>query len=139
MEYSLSAISTIEDCDALLQVAEKDQRALGFKKTQQTWLYENTSEDSSEVDAQLAATIAEITGLEGAVTVLPEGDAKRKMLDNLVDLRHRQFQLEKRRRQFGTLAMIQKQYAITGIEKLLAENASYIDAVKQRKAELPIP
>ncbi len=139
MDYTLTDITTVADCDALLQAADTDQQELNFKKIQQTRAYGITSSGSAGVDAQLAATIAEITGLETAVAGMPEGPSKQDLVDRLADLQHKKYLLEKRRRRYGSLAMIQKQYAITGTEKLLAENASYIDAVEQRKAELPKP
>lgn len=136
MNYTLTAITTVTDCDALLQAADADQQELNYKKMQQDRAYGITSSGSTGVDAQLTATISEIAGLEAAVMNLPEGPSKQNLVDRIADLQHKKYLLEKRRRRYGSLAMVQKQYAISCIEQQIAENASFIDAVTRRKSDL---
>lgn len=136
MDYTLTAITTVADCDALLQVADKDQQELNYKKGQQVRAYGIASTGSAGVDAQLAANISETNGLETAVANIPEGPARQTLVDRLADLQHKKYLLEKKRRRYGSLAMLQKQYDITCIEKQITENVSFIDAVTQRKADL---
>lgn len=136
MNYTLTAITTVADCDALLQAADADQRELNIKKILQDRAYETSSTGATGIDAQLAATIAEITGLQAAVNNLPEGPSKQNMVDKIADLQHKKYVLDKRRRKYGSLAMVQKQYTISSIETQIAANVSFIDAVTQRKGEL---
>lgn len=136
MDYTLTAITSVADCDALLQIADIDQQELNYKKIQQDRAYSLTSSGSSGVEAQLTATISEITGLEAAVANLPEGPAKQNLVDRIADLQHKKYLLEKRKRRYGSLAMLQKQFDISCIERQLAESVSFIDAVTRRKADL---
>ncbi|MBC7534639.1 MAG: hypothetical protein H7258_02985 [Ferruginibacter sp.] len=136
MDYTLNAITSVADCDTLLRIADIDQQELNYKKIQQDRAYGITSSGSSGVDAQLTATLSEITGLEAAVANLPEGPAKQNLVDRIADLQHKKYLLEKRRRRYGSLAMLQKQYAISCIEKQVVESVNYIDAVTRRKADL---
>ena len=136
MAYTITALATVADCNALLDIANLDQEDLDFKKTQQERQYRLVTSGSTGIETELAGVISQITGLEAAVANLPEGPAKQDLDDKLVDLQHKKYLLEKRRRRYGTLALLQKEYAIAGIDKLIAENVSYIDAVTQRKAQL---
>ena len=139
MQYSLPAIATAADCDAILDMASLDQEELIFQKTLQERQYKLVTSGSSGVEAELTGAVAEITALETAEANLPEGPAKQSLTDKLADLRHKQFLLEKRRRRYGIAALLQKEYDITAIEKQLTEHVSYMDAVTQRKAELARP
>lgn len=139
MEYSITALATIADCDALLAIANLEQEDLDFKKRQQERQYRDVTTGSTGVDAELSGVVSEITGLETAVAGMPDGPAKQILNDKLVDLQHKKYQLEKRRRRYGTLALLQKENAISSIEKQMAEKTVYIDAVTQRKSQLAKP
>ena len=139
MNYSTTAITTVADCDAILETASLEQDELTFQKTLQERQYRLVTSGSSGVDAELTGVISQRTALETAAAILPEGPAKQDLTDKISDLQHKQFQLEKRRRRYGTPALLQKEYDITAIEKQLAEHASYMDAVTQRKSELAKP
>jgi len=139
MEYSLTAITTTEDCDAILDMASLDQEELAFQKTLQERQYRLITSGTSGVEAELSGVVSEITALEAAAAGLSEGQVKQGLMDRIADLRHKQFQLEKRRRRYGIPALLQKEYAITAIEKQITEYAGYVTAVTQRKAELATP
>lgn len=136
MQYSLTAITSVADCDAILAKARMEQNELLFQKTVQDRQYILVTSGSSGVDAELTGVISQKTALETAAAILPEGPAKQDLTDKISDLQHKQSQLERRRRRYGTPALLQKEYEITAIEKQLTEHVSYIDAVTQRKAEL---
>lgn len=136
MLYSLTALASVADCDALLDLANLEQEDLDLKKMQQDRQYRIVTSGSTGVEVELAGVISQITGLETAVAVMPEGAAKQDLVDKLTDLQHKKFLLEKRRRRYGTLALLQKEYAISAIEKQIAENTDYMAAISQRKSEL---
>ncbi|MEO6669173.1 MAG: hypothetical protein ABIN36_06835 [Ferruginibacter sp.] len=139
MNYSLAAITTVADCDAILDMAILEQDELSFRKTLQDRQYRLVTSGTSGVDAELTGVISQKTALEAAAANLPEGPAKQDLTDKIADLQHKQFQLEKRRRRYGIPALLQKEYDITAIEKQIAEHVSYMDAVTQRKIELARP
>jgi hypothetical protein len=139
MNYSLTAITTVADCDAIIDMASLEQEELTFQKTLQERQYRLVTSGSTGVDAELTGIVSEITALETAEANLPEGPAKQSLTDKLADLRHKKFQLEKRRRRYGIPALLQKEYDITAIEKQIAEHVSYMAAVTQRKGELARP
>ena len=136
MAYSLSLITTIADCNALIVSAQRKQRDIQYRKTQQERQYETVSEGGSSTEATLAATIAEIAGLEPVVLTLPEGPTKKELEDRIVTLKYKRFVLENRRLRYGVFAMLEKEYMMGSIDKELLEVAAYIDALNDRKAEL---
>ena len=139
MNYSLTTITTIADCDAILDKASLEQNELIFQKTVQERQYRLVTAGSSGVDAELTGVISQKNALETAAAILPEGPARQDLTDKISDLQHKQFQLEKRRRHYGIPALLQKEYDITAIEKQITEHVSYMDAVTQRKMELARP
>ena len=136
MTYSLAALTTKADCDALIDLANLEQDDLNFKKTLQERQYRAVTSGSTGIDAELAGVVSQITALDTAVATFPEGPAKQDLDDKLVALRNKKYLLEKRRRHYGTLALIQKEHAIASVEMQITENTAYIDAVMQRKTEL---
>ena len=136
MPYSLSLITTIADCDALIVSAQKKQRDIQYRKTAQERQYETATENGSSSEATLAATIAEIAALEPVVAAMPEGPTTKELEDRITTLKYKQFVQQNRKLKYGVFAVLDKEYMIGSIEKELLEVADYIDALNARKLEL---
>ena len=76
MAYSMDKLTTVAECDAVLTVAEKEKKNLEFRKTSLERQKESYAANSVEIDADLAATDAEVTALQTVVATLPVGDAR---------------------------------------------------------------
>ena len=136
MEYSLAQVSTAQDCDLLISIAQLEQDDLNYKKTQQDRQHQAVTTSASSVEADLVGVTAQVTGYQTAIAAMADGPAKNKLLDKLESLEHQQYLLRKRSQRYGILALLQAEYAISCIEKQLLETTAYIDAVTARKAEL---
>ena len=134
--YSLNMVTTIADCDALLDSANIERDELTYRKLQQERQYKSVTAGTTWVEAEISAVSSEIAGLEAVVTNLPAGPIKDQFESRLVKLRHKKFLLEERRERYGIIALLQKEYAISCIEKELVETDAYIDAVNARKAQV---
>lgn len=137
MGYSVDQISSIADCDVLLEAAAMDRRDLDYKKLQQNHSYENVSNGSAGVEAELSAVQAQITSNETVIATLPEGNIVRKKLDDEnVKLNYKKFILGGRKERYGAIALLQKETILSGIERAIAENDAFVAAITERKGKL---
>ena len=136
MSYSINELTTVADCDALLQIAAMDRKDLDYKRIQQERQYETVTTGTAGIEAELAGVDAEIHGTENALTDMPEGPIKKTYQSKLVKLNHKKFLLNERRERYGTLALLQKEFALATIDKQLVEITDYVDAITTRKGEL---
>ena len=137
MGYSVDQISSIADCDVLLEAAAMDRRDLDYKKLQQNHSYENVSNGSAGVEAELSSVQAQITSNETVIATLPEGNVTRKKLeDENVKLNYKKFILGGRKEKYGAIALLQKENVLFGIDRAIAENDSFVTAVSDRKGKL---
>ena len=137
MEYSVEQITTVADCDALLTIAAKERRDLDYKKNQENHSYENVTNGSAGVEADLAANISKLTGNQAIIPTLPEGSETRKKLEmENAKYTYKIAVLTARREKYGALGLIQKQYSLFSIDKEIAENDALVIAINKRKSEL---
>lgn len=136
MKYSLEQITTIEDCDILLEAAQIARQDLDLRKLQQEKQYRTVTTGTSGIDAALMAVVAELSALETVVATLPEGPTKSEMTTRVMVLGVKKRQLEDRREKYGVIALLQKEHAITNIDHEIVENGAYISAINERKGAL---
>ena len=136
MDYSLNQITTIEDCNMLLEEAVAERRNLDIKNLTLEKQYEEVTTGSAGIDATLLATTAELTALESVVATLPDSDTKKAMETKIMSLTLKKRQLTTRRENYGIIALLQKEYAMTCVDKEIAENTAYTEALNRRKGEL---
>jgi viroplasmin and RNaseH domain-containing protein len=136
MDYSLSQVASIADCDLLLSNSAKEKKDLEFRKLQQERSYGSLSSGTTDVEMELLAVTSEIGAVEAVAATLPPGQLKDDYERDLVKLRFKKFTIEERRERYGIIGMLEKEYELNCIDKELAENQAYTTAVNERKAEL---
>ena len=137
MEYSLSQVTSIADCDALLAKATLERRALHLKKDQINLKYDITSGTSANIEAQLTTTEGEINVYQMGYDNAPEGSvAKETMAIKLENAKHQKFLLTIRRKSYGVLSRIEKEYDMFSLQKEIEENDVFVNAIERRKSEL---
>ncbi len=136
MVYSLTQITTVADCNGLIESAQMERDEIAFRKQQQERQYNNISNGTVGVDVELAAVAAEIGSIEPIVASLPEGQVKKDFQVRLTKLQYKKFLLEQRRDQYGIFALLEKEFQINCIEQELVVNTAYVAALEARKLEL---
>ena len=76
MEYTVSNLTQVADCDVLLTWATKEKADLTFKKLSEERLTTRYTDTSVEVEAILQGVIVEISAVDTIIAVLPEGPTK---------------------------------------------------------------
>ena len=134
--YTVSNLTTIADCDVLLNMANKEKADLAFKKLSEERLVTNYSTTSVEIDAVLQGVIAEIAAVDSILAVLPNGPTKDSEEKRKVRLEYKKFLLENRKESYGAVALLEKELDLERVNKQLDEVNLFIDAVTAHKATL---
>ena len=134
--YTVSNLTTIADCDVLLNMANKEKADLTFKKLSEERLVTNYSTTSVEIDAILQGVIAEIAAVNSILAVLPDGPTKDTEEKRKVRLEYKKFLLENRKESYGAVALLEKELDLERVNKQLDEVNLFIDAVTTHKATL---
>ena len=134
--YSVTNLTTIADCDVLLNIANKEKADLAFKKLSEERLVTNYSTTSVEIDAVLQGVIAEIAAVDSILAVLPNGPTKDSEEKRKVRLEYKKFLLENRKESYGAVALLEKELDLERVNKQLDEVNLFIDAVTAHKATL---
>ena len=136
MSYNISLLSTIEDCEALLNIARKEKEKLEYKKLTLERKISNTQEKSVQISTDLQAIIGEITTLDQVIAGLPEGSIKKEMLDRKKRAEYRKYLLENRSENYGIIALLETQMQIEAYLKYISEVDIFIQEVNSRKTGL---
>ena len=134
--YSVTNLTTIADCDVLLNMANKEKADLAFKKLSEERLVTNYSTTSVEIDAVLQGVLAEISAVDTIIATLPEGTTKENEEKRKVRLEYKKFLLENRKESYGAVALLEKELDLERVNKQLEEVNLFIDVVTAHKATL---
>ncbi|WP_309640756.1 hypothetical protein [Flavobacterium sp.] len=136
MNYSITNLTQVADCDALLSWAAKEQADLNFKRISDERLTARYAENAQELDAVLQGVLAELTATETIIAVLPEGPSKEDAINKRTRLEYKKFLLETRRESYGSVALLEKEMDLARVMQELTEVDAFILSVNSRKAEL---
>ncbi len=120
----------------MIESAQIERDEIEFQKKQQERQYNNISNGTVGVGAELAAVTAEIASIEPIIANLPEGPGKKLLEIRLTRLNYKKFNLVTRQNQYGIFALLEKDCEINCIEQELVVNTAYIVALEMRKLEL---
>ena len=136
MNYSVNNLSTVADCNALLNWAGKEKADLNFKRLSDERLTSRIAETSQELDAELQGVLAEISATETIISILPDGPSKDDAINKKTRLEYKKFLLENRRESYGTVALLEKQMDLARVQVEINEVDAFISAIEERKAAL---
>ena len=136
MNYSITNLNQVADCNVLLSWAAKEQADLNFKKLSDERLTSKYAETALELDAVLQGVLAELAASETIISLLPEGPAKEDAVNKKTRLEYKKFLLETRRESYGTVALLEKEMDLARIIRELDEVGAFIQAVEARKTVL---
>lgn len=134
--YAVSNLTTVADCDVLLNMANKEKADLNFKKLSDERLVNNYSNTSVEISVILEGVIAEISAVTTVLNVLPEGPTKDAEEKRKVRLEYKKFLLETRKESYGAVALLEKQLDLERVSKQIDEVDAFILAITNHKATL---
>lgn len=92
--YTITNLTQIADCDALLTWAAKEKEDLNFKKLSDQRLTVRFAQTSLELDAILQGVIAEIGAQETIIAVLPQGPSREDAINKKTRLEYKKSYLK---------------------------------------------
>jgi hypothetical protein len=136
MSYSVNLLTTVADCDSVILVAEKEKADLSFKKTSVERQKDTYANNSISIDADIAATDAEIAALTPVVASLPAGAAKDDNETRLKKLELKKFLLAQKDKNYGSVALLMRENDLERIVKEVDAVDAFITAINVRKAAI---
>ena len=137
MAYSVNLLTTHDECDSALAVADAKLRDLNHRADNLDYTRENTTGSTTEVQAELAGLDAEITSLNVLIPTLADGTRSRK--DNEKNLRraiNRQAILNENQDSRGPVALLTRELYLAQVQAQITETMAYKTAVTARRAAL---
>ena len=136
MMYSISNLTQVADCDALLAWAAREKADLNFKKLSDERMTSQYAETSLALDAILQGVLAELAATETILAVLPEGPTKEEALNKKTRLEYKKFLLETRRESYGTVASLEKEMDLGRVIQEIEEVDAFVLAIQNKLTEL---
>lgn len=136
MNYSISSLMQVADCDSLVAWAAREKADLNYKKITIERVAQKYAETSVGLDAEIQGVIAEIAAKETIIAVLPEGPSRETAMDDLTRLEFRKFVLENRKENYGTVALLQKESELGRVNQQIDEVDTFVAAVEARRLSL---
>jgi hypothetical protein len=132
--FTVNLITGVELADALIKLAQRDQRVLDARITNLTIRNENSTENSAEY----AAEVAELTaGIQTSTTILgslPEGSLKEEEITKKMEMELRLRKLTTSEISYTPQSVLEREYSLTKLVKLREAAAEFESALTIRKA-----
>ncbi|MGV3698174.1 hypothetical protein [Flavobacterium sp.] len=136
MNYNITNLTQVADCDAMLTWAGNEKADLLLKKSVEERAIVKFTISSAEIDALLQSTIAEIAMYDTMIAGMPDGPLKDEQIKKRRKADYKKFLLENRRESYGAIAILQKQFEVAGMGHEVTELDVLIAAVEAQKAAL---
>ena len=136
MSYSVNKITTVVDCDLLLDWAVNEKSTLNLKKLNEQSAANHYGSSSLQIDAELQGVNAELSASETIIAALPDGKSKVEAIKKRTRQEYRKFLLVNRKESYGVVALLEKELDLANLDLELNEVDTFIAAVNTRKAAL---
>jgi len=136
MAYSTNKLTTVAECDKVLDLAKREKAVLDYKLTGLVIDTDENQRSNAQLTADLLSVNAQVTAFKAAFDSLPEGAEKTEMGSKLRKLNDRKENLEERAAKVGTTGLLLTEMERGMLEKQVEELGVFIAAVTARKAAL---
>lgn len=134
--YSVEQLTTVADCDAVLNIATEEQKNLEWKKLSLERQKEQYAKNAVGIAAELVGKQAEKAALDTVIDNLPDGPTKNENIVKRTKVEYSIFLLENRKTNYGDVALLEREYDMERVAKELEETAVFITEVEARKAAI---
>ena len=136
MNYSTTSLTQITEVNTLLTWAAMEKGDLEHKRYTELRNAERYGQIAIEVDAAIMVVNTKIETVEIILNALPEGPDKQEYQDELTDLIYQKERLERRKKRFGKIALIEKENEVNRTLQQLEEMDALILMLEDRKTFL---
>lgn len=136
MNYSFTLLTSKEDCDMMIAMANKSKSALNYRKLTLLHKQEISTGNAVEIETALQSVNSEIAAVTTVIAALPEGDSKKEQVSKKTRLEFKLFTLTERKESYGILSLLDTEFDIGCIEKDIEQADAFIAGVNDRKSAL---
>jgi hypothetical protein len=136
MIYSLERISTVEACDALLALAQKEKENLERRKRNLGESIGNFDVRTGDVGSELIAVQSLLQTFSIAYDSLPEGKDKLNMNLEIKQLEARKAKLDKSVVSYNVSSLLEKQVSYNLLDSQVPVIDAYMVAIQNKRTEL---
>jgi hypothetical protein len=136
MDFSMNLLGTVALCDSALLNANKAQNDLEFELEGLNRSYQDAIDDGVQAQTDLQLAESDLANTLSSIEALPPGELENDLIERRMKLELKIFKLRIKINGQGGLNLIQRQHNIIKAEQELAINATLIDLLMARKAEL---
>lgn len=136
MDYSVSTLTAVADCDTVLALIEKERKDLSFRKLSLERQQENYANTTIEVSSEIEVINAELSAVNTVVATLPDGDTKDDNIKRQKKLEYNLFLLANRKANYGAIALLEKEFSIARVVQELEEADAFAAAVVARRLSI---
>ena len=135
MSIITEQLSTIEECDQVLEWLNDQLDAVSFEKTGDERDEKKMSKTSTEMVTDMKEVESNIAVLTTVVGGLPEGDLKRKKTVELSAANNRKVALTERMRNYGPVSLVKKDTEVDlGVSAIQVYNTKIADVTARKAA-----
>lgn len=132
MNYTVSLLTNVPDCQALINIATAEKADLNYRKSGLLRQSQNATLTSAEIEAELTSVNAELSALQNLIDNLPDGPIKEDTIRRYKKADYKKVLLEGRRGKYGVLSILEREYDIACIDHDITEADAFITAVTDR-------
>jgi hypothetical protein len=136
MDYSLEKVSTVEQCDTLLELAQDDKESLERRRRNLDEAIDNFDERTTDIGTESTAVAALLQSFTTLYGSLPEGKDKVETNLEIKRLEARKAQLDKMVIGYNVYALLGKQVDYNLLDAQVTIVDTYIAAVQGKRAVL---
>ena len=136
MNYSVTTLTTVADCDTVLALIDKETKDLSFRKLSLERQQENYANTTLEVSSEITVLNTELSAVNTVIATLPDGDTKDDNIKRQKKLEYNLFLLTNRKANYGAIALLEKEFSIARVIQELAEADAFVAAVTARKTSI---
>lgn len=136
MSYSVNSLQTVADCNEAINTASKDKNALLAKQALLIVAKNRYTDNSVKVETEIPIVEAKIAYLVGILDGIPAGATRAQEEYNKRKEENKLYQLNTKKLNYGTLAMLDKEFELQRVAHEVVEADAFIAAINARKLEL---
>lgn len=136
MPYNVSTLTTVAECDQLIQSANDVKEDLQFGEVSITRRNNSRLRTATRLAATLATVVAQIDAFTAARDAMPAGPEKDSLNSKLRRLNDRMENLEESRSRAGAVALLDSEMEKAMIAAQIAVVNDFMAAIEVRKAAL---
>ena len=134
--YNASSLLTVKDCNASLEMANRDLATYDYRITTISYRRNNSNRSSADAQEDTVMVQSEIDSLNNTIAALPDGPAKEAQITKLMRKQLQMRTLGGKNAAATAVEALDQDLELSRLNLSRGETLAFVDAVTARKTEL---